>query len=138
MLMNRENKDTNGKLAKPVMKLYTEMWNSQYADRDFSLCQAKELLDHLESVLANEPFSVKSGQDIVEVIPQPKLLLTIRSRGFAFVSYTSADATNTTLQDTEGKELHGRRIRVNLAQERPRPSFGGGAYGGIRPSKDHP
>ncbi|CAA2961382.1 alpha,alpha-trehalose-phosphate synthase [UDP-forming] 5, partial [Olea europaea subsp. europaea] len=31
---------------------------------------AKELLDHLESVLVNEPFSVKSGQHIVEVKPQ--------------------------------------------------------------------
>ena len=51
----------NGRLAKPVMKLYTEMWNSQYVDRDFSSCQAKELLDNLESVLANEPFGVKSG-----------------------------------------------------------------------------
>ena len=30
----------------------------------------------------------------------------------------------------EFEELHGRRI-VNLAQERPRPSFCGGAYGGI-------
>ncbi|KAI3503379.1 hypothetical protein L1887_31820 [Cichorium endivia] len=25
-------------------------------------------------------------------------------------------------------ELHGRRIRVRVAQERPRPSFGGGGY----------
>ncbi|PWA73293.1 nucleotide-binding alpha-beta plait domain-containing protein [Artemisia annua] len=53
-----------------------------------------------------------------------------RSRGFGFVSYTSADAANTAMQDMDGKELHGRRIRVNFAQERPRPSFGGGSYGG--------
>ncbi|KAI3717014.1 hypothetical protein L1987_68313 [Smallanthus sonchifolius] len=52
-----------------------------------------------------------------------------RSRGFGFVSYTSADAANSALHDMDGKELHGRRIRVNLAQESPRPSFGGG-YGG--------
>ena len=32
--------------------------------------QAKELLDHLESVLANEPVVVKSGHHIVEVKPQ--------------------------------------------------------------------
>jgi hypothetical protein len=30
----------------------------------------KEMLDHLESVLANEPVSVKSGKFIVEVKPQ--------------------------------------------------------------------
>ncbi|XP_052211432.1 alpha,alpha-trehalose-phosphate synthase [UDP-forming] 5 isoform X2 [Diospyros lotus] len=71
-------------IAEPVMKLYTEttdgstietkesalVWNYQCADWDFGSCQAKELLDHLESVLANEPVSVKSGQHIVEVKPQ--------------------------------------------------------------------
>lgn len=70
------------------MKLYTEttdgstietkesglVWNYQYADPDFGSCQAKELLDHLESVLANEPVTVKSGQNIVEVKPQVTIL----------------------------------------------------------------
>ena len=45
-------------------------WNYRYADRDFGSCQAKELLDHLENVLANEPVSVKSGRFCVEVKPQ--------------------------------------------------------------------
>ncbi|KAJ6695822.1 TREHALOSE-6-PHOSPHATE SYNTHASE [Salix koriyanagi] len=72
------------RIADPVMKLYTEttdgsyierkesalVWNYQYADPDFGSCQAKELLDHLESVLANEPVTVKSSQHIVEVKPQ--------------------------------------------------------------------
>ncbi|KAL8150535.1 hypothetical protein V2J09_020343 [Rumex salicifolius] len=71
-------------IAEPIMQLYTETtdgsyidvkesslaWNYQYADRDFGSCQAKELLDHLGSVLANEPVSVKSGQFAVEVKPQ--------------------------------------------------------------------
>ncbi|XP_039141155.1 alpha,alpha-trehalose-phosphate synthase [UDP-forming] 5-like [Dioscorea cayenensis subsp. rotundata] len=71
-------------IAEPVMKLYTEttdgsviehkesglVWHYQYADPDFGACQAKELLDHLESVLSNEPVSVKSGQHMVEVKPQ--------------------------------------------------------------------
>ncbi|KAJ4829383.1 Sesquithujene synthase A [Turnera subulata] len=71
-------------IAEPVMQLYAEttdgsaietkesalVWNYQYADPDFGSCQAKELLDHLESVLANEPVTVKSGQHIVEVKPQ--------------------------------------------------------------------
>ncbi|XP_047338078.1 alpha,alpha-trehalose-phosphate synthase [UDP-forming] 5-like [Impatiens glandulifera] len=71
-------------IAEPVMQLYTEttdgstidpkessmVWNYQHADPDFGSCQAKELLDHLKSVLANEPVSVKSGHRIVEVIPQ--------------------------------------------------------------------
>ncbi|KAJ8619232.1 hypothetical protein MRB53_015418 [Persea americana] len=63
-------------IAETVMKLYTEttdgstiedketslVWCYKDSDPDFGLCQAKELLDHLESVLANEPVSVKSGQ----------------------------------------------------------------------------
>ncbi|CAL9102494.1 unnamed protein product [Musa acuminata var. zebrina] len=71
-------------MAEPIMQLYTEatdgssietresalVWHYQYADPDFGSCQAKELLDHLESVLTNEPVSVKSGQHIVEVKPQ--------------------------------------------------------------------
>lgn len=66
------------------MKLYTEstdgsyietkesalVWHHRDADPGFGSGQAKELLDHLESVLANEPVSVKSGQFIVEVKPQ--------------------------------------------------------------------
>ncbi|EOY20667.1 hypothetical protein QUC31_006972 [Theobroma cacao] len=72
------------RIAEPVMKLYTEatdgsyiepkksalVWHHQDADPDFGSCQAKELLDHLENVLANEPVVVKRGQQIVEVKPQ--------------------------------------------------------------------
>lgn len=71
-------------IAEPVMKLYTEstdgsyietkesalVWHHRDADPGFGSCQAKEMLDHLESVLANEPVAVKSGQYIVEVKPQ--------------------------------------------------------------------
>ncbi|KAJ4827746.1 putative alpha,alpha-trehalose-phosphate synthase [UDP-forming] 11 [Turnera subulata] len=72
------------KIAEPVMRLYTEstdgsfieykesalVWHHQEADFQLSSCQAKELLDHLENVLANEPVVVKRGQYIVEVKPQ--------------------------------------------------------------------
>ncbi|KAL9383731.1 hypothetical protein Peur_024054 [Populus x canadensis] len=71
-------------IAEPVMKLYTEatdgssietkesalVWHHRDADPGFGAAQAKELLDHLESVLTNEPVAVKSGQCIVEVKPQ--------------------------------------------------------------------
>ncbi|KAJ9172827.1 hypothetical protein P3X46_016028 [Hevea brasiliensis] len=71
-------------IAEPVMKLYTEatdgssietkesalVWQYRDADLTFGSAQAKEMLDHLESVLANEPVAVKSGQFIVEVKPQ--------------------------------------------------------------------
>lgn len=73
------------------MKLYTEatdgssietkesalVWHHQDADPGFGSSQAKEMLDHLESVLANEPVAVKSGQHIVEVKPQVCLCLPL-------------------------------------------------------------
>ncbi|KZV45016.1 putative alpha,alpha-trehalose-phosphate synthase [Dorcoceras hygrometricum] len=72
------------KIVEPIMKLYTEatdgsymeikesalVWHHQDADSDFGSCQAKELLVHLENVLANEPVVVRRGQHIVEVKPQ--------------------------------------------------------------------
>ncbi|KAK4782277.1 hypothetical protein SAY86_016379 [Trapa natans] len=72
------------KIAEPVMQVYTEttdgsyvepkesalVWHYRDADPDFGSFQAIELLDHLESVLANEPVAVKKGQHIVEVKPQ--------------------------------------------------------------------
>ncbi|XP_010531642.1 PREDICTED: alpha,alpha-trehalose-phosphate synthase [UDP-forming] 6-like [Tarenaya hassleriana] len=90
-------------IAEPVMQLYTEttdgstiedketalVWSFEDADPDFGSCQAKELLDHLESVLANEPVTVKRGQTFVEVKPQGvnkgliagRLLSTMQGRG---------------------------------------------------------
>ncbi|KAB2090442.1 hypothetical protein ES319_A03G123400v1 [Gossypium barbadense] len=90
-------------IAEPVMKQYMEttdgsyiedketalVWCYEDADPDFGSCQAKELLDHLESVLANEPVTVKSGQNFVEVKPQgvskglvaKRLLSTMQERG---------------------------------------------------------
>ncbi|KAJ0037291.1 hypothetical protein Pint_22448 [Pistacia integerrima] len=92
-------------VAEPVMKLYTEttdgstiedketalVWCYEDADPDFGSCQAKELLDHLESVLANEPVTVKSGQNLVEVKPQgvnkglvaKRLLSTMQERAMS-------------------------------------------------------
>ncbi|XWS34333.1 hypothetical protein CRYUN_Cryun21dG0030600 [Craigia yunnanensis] len=90
-------------IAEPVMNQYMEttdgsniedketalVWCYEDADPDFGSCQAKELLDHLESVLANEPVTVKSGQNVVEVKPQgvskglvaKRLLSTMQERG---------------------------------------------------------
>ncbi|KAE8662626.1 Alpha,alpha-trehalose-phosphate synthase 6 [Hibiscus syriacus] len=90
-------------IAEPVMKQYMEttdgsyiedketalVWCYEDADPDFGSCQAKELLDHLESVLANEPVTVKSGQNFVEVKPQgvskglvaKRLLSTMQEKG---------------------------------------------------------
>ncbi|KAL5206021.1 hypothetical protein ABZP36_034230 [Zizania latifolia] len=90
-------------IAEPVMKTYTEttdgstiddketaiVWSYEDADPDFGSCQAKELHDHLESVLANEPVTVKAGLNHVEVKPQgvskglvaKRLLSTMQENG---------------------------------------------------------
>ncbi|XAR63806.1 hypothetical protein NMG60_11023899 [Bertholletia excelsa] len=55
---------------------------------------------------------------------------TGRSRGFAFITYTSGEEASAAIQALDGQELHGRRIRVNYANDRPRTGgFGGGGYG---------
>ncbi|MBA0736598.1 hypothetical protein Gogos_010134 [Gossypium gossypioides] len=90
-------------VVEPIMQLYMEatdgscienkesavVWHHQDADPDFGLFQAKELHDHLENVLANEPVVVKRGQHIVEVKPQglskgivaENLISSMRSKG---------------------------------------------------------
>ncbi len=67
-----------------------------------------------------------------------------RPRGFAFVEFTDAEGVQQAIEKLDGKEIGGRAIRVNEAQERaPRPPMaprgGGGSpfdpNGNIRPSK---
>ncbi|KAJ3697973.1 hypothetical protein LUZ61_001678 [Rhynchospora tenuis] len=58
-----------------------------------------------------------------------------RSRGFGFVTYTSTEEAQAAITALDGKDLHGRMIRVNYATDRPtgtRGGFGGGrgGYGG--------
>ena len=46
------------------------VWHYQDTDPDYGSWQAKELLDHLESVLANQPIEASKGNGIIEVQPQ--------------------------------------------------------------------
>ena len=52
---------------------------------------------------------------------------TGRSRGFGFVTFDDDSQAETAASDMDGKQLDGRTIRVNEAQER---SGGGGGGGG--------
>ncbi len=53
---------------------------------------------------------------------------TGRSRGFAFVEMDDADADRA-IQEANGKELGGRSLRIDEAQERSRGGGGGGGGG---------
>ncbi len=56
---------------------------------------------------------------------------TGRPRGFGFVEVDEA-ALPAMIQNLDGKELGGRNLRVNEAQDRPRGGGGGGGGGGRR------
>ena len=58
---------------------------------------------------------------------------TGRLRGFGFVEMDDAGAA-AAIQNLDGKELGGRTLKVNEAQEKPRAGGGGGrgGYGGGR------
>ncbi|KAI0516570.1 hypothetical protein KFK09_009247 [Dendrobium nobile] len=51
-----------------------------------------------------------------------------RSRGFGFISFTSGEEASAAMTALDGKELHGRIVRVNFATER-RAGYGRGGYG---------
>ena len=76
-------------IAEPIMELFTDatdgssievketslVWHYEEADPDFGPSQAKELQDHLKSLLTNQPAYVKRGHQILEVNPQVRKLL---------------------------------------------------------------
>jgi cold-inducible RNA-binding protein len=55
---------------------------------------------------------------------------TGRPKGFAFVEMESDEDAQAVIAAWDGKELDGRQLRVNEAQDKPRRSFGGGGGGG--------
>ena len=60
---------------------------------------------------------------------------TGRSRGFAFVEFSTSEAAQQALQELDGQDLDGRMLRINEAREREaRGGGGGGGGGGFRPS----
>ena len=56
---------------------------------------------------------------------------TGRSRGFGFVTYADAADGQRAIQELDGQEVDGRRVRVNEAQDK-RGGGGGGGRGGGR------
>ena len=53
-----------------------------------------------------------------------------RSRGFGFVTFNETADAERALEEMDGTELDGRRIAVNVAQERQRGGGGGPPRGG--------
>lgn len=66
-----------------------------------------------------------SQHGTVESVSLPTDRETGRPRGFAFVEMNQADAARA-IQNLNGKDLGGRPLRVNEAQDKPRSGGGGG------------
>jgi RNA recognition motif-containing protein len=89
--------------------------------------------------VGNLPFTATEDQvrglfaehGAVQSISLPMDRETNRPRGFGFVEMGQADATRA-IQAVNGKDLGGRALRVNEAQDKPRTGGGGGGGGGNR------
>lgn len=55
---------------------------------------------------------------------------TGKSRGFAFVEFSSSDEANKAVEMFHGKELQGRPLTVNIARPREERAPRAGGYGG--------
>ncbi len=86
--------------------------------------------------VGNLPFNATEDQvralfaqhGTVESVALPSDRETGRPRGFGFVEMSSADAARA-IQAVNGKDLGGRPLRVNEAQDKPRTGGGGGGGG---------
>src|SRR5471030_3448996 len=70
-----------------------------------------------------------SQHGTVESVSLPTYRETGRPRGFGFVEMSQSDASRA-IQNLNGKDMGGRALRVNEAQDKPRTGGGGGGGGG--------
>ncbi|MBI5361811.1 MAG: RNA-binding protein, partial [Planctomycetes bacterium] len=75
--------------------------------------------------------ALSEGGRVVKDLHLPSDRETGRPRGFAFAEMGSEADAKAAIAALDGKQLDGRPLRVNEAQERaPRPGGGGGGGGG--------
>ena len=84
----------------------------------------------------------EAGQVVDVYLPADRN--TGRPRGFAFVEFSSPDEAAACIEKFNEHELEGRKLNINIAEDRPRPSRtftpggGGGGGGGPRFGKGAP
>lgn len=67
----------------------------------------------------NEAFSSFGEVKSVKIITDRD---TGRSKGFGFVEMANADEAQTVINNLDGKDMDGRPLKVNVAQDKPRES----------------
>lgn len=67
----------------------------------------------------NEAFSSFGEVKSVKIITDRD---TGRSKGFGFVEMGNADEAQTVISNLDGKDMDGRPLKVNVAQDKPRES----------------
>ena len=60
---------------------------------------------------------------------------TGKFRGFAFVEMATDEASAAAIKGMNGREIDGRQLRVNEAQDKPQQGGGGGGRGSFRGSR---
>lgn len=95
-----------------------------------------EMMQQNKIYVGNFPYSVDEAQlrsifssygdisDLALIMDRE----TGRSKGFAFITFATQQAAEKALEQ-DGKELAGRKLRVNIAQEREGKGGGGGGGG---------
>jgi RNA recognition motif-containing protein len=108
-----------------------------YASGQAAALSQLEFLLMAKIYVGNLPFTATDAElrtlfaehGTVESVSLPTDRETGRPRGFGFVEMNRADASRA-IQNLNGKDLGGRALRVNEAQDKPRSGGGGG--GGMR------
>lgn len=85
------------------------------------------LVFHATEDMINKHFSVCGEVLSVSVVTDRE---TGQPRGFAFVEMANADSAKKAVTELNGKELQGRTLRVDIAEERRGGRGGGGGRGG--------
>lgn len=84
---------------------------------------------HATEDVINKHFSACGDVVSVSVVTDRE---TGQPRGFAFVEMASEDAAKKAVSELNGKELQGRTLRVDIAEDRRGGRGGGGGRGGPR------
>jgi hypothetical protein len=88
--------------------------------------------------VGNLPFTAEEGEieqvfSVAGTVTRVKLVMdrdTGRPRGFAFVEMATPEEAKAAMEQLDGHEMGGRRMRVDLARPREPRGGGGGGYGG--------